>query len=186
VVLIVMVAALGYAVWRIVTARQQLFRLDRNPATHAGSWAIPLLAVAGLGVAVYLAYVELTHVEAICGPVGECNLVQASPYAQILGVPVALLGVLSYLAIVVLWAGQKFLGGWLANLSLLGLFGLTLAGTLFSIYLTLLELFVIDAVCAWCLSSAVITTILLLLVVIPATRDPAPTSLSPWREKARA
>ena len=51
-----------------------------------------------------------------------------------------------------------------------GLLGLTLVGTLFSIYLTWLELFVIQAVCAWCLSSAVIITLLMLLAAIPITR----------------
>jgi uncharacterized membrane protein len=127
------------------------------------------LALLGLGVAVYLAYVESVHVEAVCGPVGECNIVQASPYAQILGIPIAVLGMLNYLGIIVLWAVQKYVGGRLAYFSALGLLGLTLFGTIFSIYLTCLELFVIHAVCAWCLSSAVITTVLMLLVAIPIT-----------------
>ena len=74
---------------------------------------------------------------------------------------------MNYLAILVLWVVQRYAGGQLARLSALGLLGLTLIGTLFSIYLTCLELFVIRAVCAWCLSSAVITTLLMLLVAIP-------------------
>jgi uncharacterized membrane protein len=80
------------------------------------------------------------------------------------------LGLLNYIAVIVLWAGQKILGGRWANPSALGLLGLTLLGTLFSIYLTCLELFVIQAVCAWCLSSAVVTTLLMLLATIPITR----------------
>ncbi len=56
-------------------------------------------------------------------------------------------------------------GVWLA------LLGLTLFGLLFSIYLTMLELFVIHAVCAWCLGSAVISTLLMLLVVLPITGE---------------
>jgi uncharacterized membrane protein len=122
-----------------------------------------------LGVSIYLAYVEISHVQAVCGPVGECNIVQASPYAQILGIPIAVLGILNYLAILVLWRVQRYAGGRLVKLSAFGLLGLTLAGTLFSIYLTCLELFVIRAVCAWCLSSAVITTLLMLLAAIPIT-----------------
>jgi len=170
VVLAVMVAALGYAAWRIGTARQRLFQLsqlDCNPLTYAKTWAIPLLGLAGLGIATYLAYVEITHAEAICGPIGECNIVQSSPYALILGIPVAVLGVLHYLAIGALWVGQRYLGGRWANLTTLGLLGLTIFGTLFSIYLTCLEIFVVSAICTWCLGSAVTTTILMLLVVKP-------------------
>jgi len=176
VVLAGMVAALSYAAWRVGTARQHLFQLlqlDRNPLTYAKTWAIPLLGLVGLGIAAYLAYVEITLVEAICGPIGECNIVQSSPYARILGIPVAVLGVLHYLAIGVLWVGQGYRVGRLANLSVLGLLGLTLFGTLFSIYLTCLEIFVVRAICTWCLGSAVTTTVLMLLVVVPVTGSPS-------------
>jgi uncharacterized membrane protein len=169
VVLLGMVVAIAYVAWRLITTWPRLFQLDRSPPDAAQTWAIPILALLGLGIAVYLAYVEITHVEAVCGPVGECNVVQSSPYARILGIPIAVLGMLNYLAVVVLWAGQKALSGRWANLSALGLLGLTLFGTLFSIYLTCLELFVIHAVCAWCLSSAVVTTLLMLLATIPIT-----------------
>lgn len=168
-VLVGMVVALAYTVLRIMIGGQRLFWLNHNSATYAYTLAIPLLSLLGLGVATYLAYVEITHVEAVCGPVGEYNIVQSSPYAQILGIPVALLGMLNYLAIGALWGGQRYPVRQLANLSVLGLLGLTLFGTLFSIYLTLLELFVIHAICAWCLSSAVITKMLVLLVVVPIT-----------------
>lgn len=169
VVLIGMVVAFGYAAWRVTMARRHLFQLNRNPVARSKTWAIPLLVVAGLGVAAYLAYVEVKHVEAVCGPVGECNIVQGSDYALLLGVPVAVWGVLNYLVVGVLWAGQRYLPSRWANLSTLELLGLTLFGTLFSIYLTCLELFVIRAICAWCLSSAVITTVIMLLVVLPVT-----------------
>jgi uncharacterized membrane protein len=173
IVLVGMVIALSYAVVRVTMAPPSLFQLGRNPATYVKTGAIPLLALLGLGIATYLAYVEISHVEAVCGPVGECNIVQSSSYAQILGIPIAGLGVLNYLAIVVLWIGQKNSVKQVANLSALGLLGLTLFGTLFSIYLTWLEIFAIRAVCAWCLSSAVITTILMLLVVVAVTTKPS-------------
>jgi uncharacterized membrane protein len=141
----------------------------RAPAALHLSWAIPILALLGLGVASYLSYVELTQVEAICGPVGECNIVQHSPYARLLGIPVAVLGALSYIAIAVLWVGQRVLEPRLSALSLTGLMVLTIFGTLFSIYLTLLELFAIKAICAWCLSSAVLTTLQMIIVVTQST-----------------
>lgn len=174
VVLLSMVVAMAYASWRLITAWPRVLELDRNPSNIAQTWAIPILALLGLGVAAYLAYVEITHVEAVCGPVGECNIVQSSPYARILGIPIAVLGLLNYLAIVVLWTGQKLLDSRWANVSALGLLALALFGTFFSIYLTCLELFAIHAICAWCLSSAVITTLLMLLSAIPITSRASP------------
>jgi uncharacterized membrane protein/thiol-disulfide isomerase/thioredoxin len=168
VILAGMVLSVGFSSWRISRPGTwqrivQIFTLDRTPVDRATTGGIPFLALAGLAVASYLAYVEITHVAAVCGPVGECNVVQTSAYALFLGVPVAVWGLLYYLVVVALWAGQRVLVRRWANLSLLGLLGLTLFGTLFSIYLTCLELFAIQAICSWCLSSAVISTVLMLL-----------------------
>jgi len=177
VVLAGMAAVLGYAAWRVVTTRQllgQLLQSGRRTLIYAKIWAIPILDLVGLVIATYLAYVEITHVEALCGPIGECNIVQTSSYALMLGIPVAVLGVLYYLAIGALWVGQRHLVGRWANLSALGLLGGTLFGAIFSIYLTCLELFVVRAICSWCLGSAVTTTILMLLVVVPITGSPSP------------
>lgn len=167
-----MLASLGFAAWRVIRAWLSLRQLDSWPINRIGTWTIPGLTLLGLGVAAYLAYVEISHVEAICGPIGACNVVQSSPYARILGIPIAVLGVLFYVLIGVLWMGQKRLPGRWAGLVEVELLGLSIAGLLFSIYLTWLELFVIQAVCAWCLSSAVITTALLLPIVMPVTRRP--------------
>jgi uncharacterized membrane protein len=181
VVLVAMVVACVYAAWRFIVAIPVWRKAGHMPDVPEVSWAIPLLAALGIGVAAYLAYVEITQVKAVCGPVGHCNLVQSSPYAQILGIPIALLGIGTYLAIIGLWivhrlsgGGQEQRQGW-RRWVLPGLAGLTIFGVLFSIYLTLLELLVIYAVCAWCLTSAVIMTILMLLAVTPLTtkREPA-------------
>lgn len=161
IVLLGMIVALLYAIRQIFIARPLL---SENTLQTASSRLVPLLALLGLGVASYLAYVELTHVEAVCGPVGECNIVQSSPYAQLFGVPIATWGLLNYLAILTLWTGQKFLSGKTAAWCSLGLVLLVVFGTMFSIYLTLLELFAIEAICLWCLSSAVITTLIMILV----------------------
>jgi len=125
---------------------------------------IPLLSIIGIGVAGYLAYVELNQVEAVCGPVGNCNTVQQSEYATLFGfLPIGVLGVMGYLFIIILWLARLLdLPGYTRILNL-ALFGVTLFGILFSIYLTFLEPFVIGATCIWCLSSAVIMTILFLL-----------------------
>ena len=162
-VLFAMVLALIYTMRLIL--RMYFIPSQDSSSVNPLSWAVPALAMLGLVVALYLSYVEVTQVKAICGPVGECNIVQSSPYAQLIGFPVAILGALTYLAIVVLWVGQRLLPDRFRAISLLSLLALTIFCTGFSIYLTLLELFVIRAICAWCLSSAVITALLMILVV---------------------
>jgi uncharacterized membrane protein/glutaredoxin len=128
------------------------------------TWLIPALSVLGIGIASYLAYVEVNQIEAVCGPVGNCNTVQQSSYATLFGIlPVGVLGVLGYIAIIIAWlAGSLNLTRY-NRLIKLALWLFTLFGTLFSIYLTFLEPFVIGATCMWCLTSAVIMTILFLL-----------------------
>jgi len=138
---------------------------DPNPDKKgAPDWLTLLLSVIGIGVAGYLAYVELNQVEAVCGPVGNCNTVQQSEYATLFGIlPIGVLGVMGYLVIIIIWLARLLdLPGYTRVLNL-GLFGITLFGILFSIYLTFLEPFVIGATCIWCLSSAVIMTVLFLL-----------------------
>jgi uncharacterized membrane protein/thiol-disulfide isomerase/thioredoxin len=129
-----------------------------------GSWAVPALILVGLAVAGYLTYVEVSHSTAVCGPVGDCNTVQQSQYARLFGwLPVGLLGVIGYVFIGLAWPVASSGRGRPAALAGWALVGLTLTGTLFSMYLTFLEPFVIGATCAWCLSSAVILTLLMLL-----------------------
>jgi uncharacterized membrane protein len=135
------------------------------------AWAIPLLALLGLGVAGYLAYVETQQVAAVCGPVGDCNTVQQSPYARLFGLlPIGVLGLLGYAAILIVWGVARFGHRPLAGLAWPALLAMALFGTLFSIYLTFLEPFVIGATCAWCLISAVLMTALLALTATPGKR----------------
>jgi uncharacterized membrane protein len=141
-----------------------LYAWARPPAgfqTWSPDW-IPVLAGIGLGVAFYLAFVEVNQLEAVCGPVGDCNTVQSSPYALLFGLlPVGVLGLAGFGLILLSWALWRYgPAGWQARASL-ALWGLSLAATLFSIYLTFLEPFVIGATCAWCLTSAVVATLLL-------------------------
>jgi len=125
-------------------------------------WSILALLPIGLGVAAYLSFVEVNQVEALCGPVGDCNTVQQSPYAYLFGVvPVAVLGLMAYIAIGLAWVLQHYGPHRWRRLGALFVLGLTFGGTLFSIYLTFLEPFVIGATCIWCLTSAIIMTLML-------------------------
>jgi uncharacterized membrane protein len=96
--------------------------------------------------------------------VGNCNAVQLSTYARLFGVlPIAYAGLIGYVLIGVALGSDRLASRAAAKAAARALFVLTFCGTLFSIYLTVLEPFVIGATCAWCLSSAVIMTLLLLL-----------------------
>lgn len=126
------------------------------------NWVIPILAILGLGVAIYLTYIETTRTDAICGPVGDCNSVQQSSYAKLFGlIPVGLLGAVGYILILAIWLLSLLLPEVQRKKAWLALWMLAWLGVLFSIYLTFLEPFVIGATCMWCITSAMIMTLLL-------------------------
>ena len=134
-------------------------------------WVIPILSVLGMGVAFYLTYVETSGVEAFCGPVGDCNSVQLSPYATLFGVlPVGILGLIGYALILAGWAFYHFGPKSFRWASAISVWGMAFFGVLFSIYLTFLEPFVIGATCMWCISSAIIMTLVFLAATGPAKR----------------
>jgi uncharacterized membrane protein len=127
-----------------------------------------LIAAIGIGVATYLTYIESSGAAAVCGPVGDCNTVNQSEYAMLFGViPVAALGLASYVAIILAWSVTRLGSNTAADWAKLALLVLCVIGTLFSVYLTFLEPFVIGATCAWCLTSAVAITALMLLSARP-------------------
>ena len=133
-------------------------------------WLIPVLIVLGIGVAAYLSFVETQSVTAVCGPVGDCNAVQQSRYAKLFDIlPVGVLGLLGYLGLLAAWLARRLVPS-LEKLSAIGFLGMAFFAVVFSLYLTYLEPFVIGAVCIWCLTSAVLVTLLLLLGLPPALR----------------
>jgi len=111
-----------------------------------------ILAILGLLIAGYLTWTRLTGGLPVCGPLHGCETVALSPYSELAGIPVAILGVGYSLVLVGL-----ALAWWRRadRRALVGLYALGLLGLLFVAYLTYLELFVIGAVCAWCASYAV-------------------------------
>jgi uncharacterized membrane protein len=118
------------------------------------------LAVIGLGVAAYLTYVHYKGIDPVCGLGGDCERVQTSEWSKLAGVPVALLGLGGYALIL----ASLLVGGERGRMAA-ALF--SLVGFGFSAYLTYRELYSIDAVCPWCVSSAMVLT---LLAVITVTR----------------
>src|SRR2546426_9046684 len=135
--------------------------------------AIALLALVGLFVALYLWLHALGFGGAIkCGASGGCETVQTSPWAEFLGMPVAFYGVVGYLALlIVALAGLRPAALSQRSWNLL-LLGLATVGVVFTAYLTYVELFLIHAICRWCVGSAVIVT-LIWIVSLFSLRSPA-------------
>jgi uncharacterized membrane protein len=119
-----------------------------------------LFSLVGLAVSAYLIYIKFVPQALFCSGVGGCEAVNSSSYSTILGVPIALLGALAYITLLVLLLGEGRLP-WLKEWGLPMELCLALAGTLYSAWLTYLELFVLHAVCPYCVTSAVMITLIL-------------------------
>jgi uncharacterized membrane protein len=137
-------------------------------------WLVVGLAAAGFLVAGYLTWLKWASRGAfLCVAGSGCDLVQASRYSIFLGVPTALWGVLLYVAIGVLAGVGLTSSRWLAA------FLIAAAGVGFSVYLTVLSLFVIGGACIYCLASLAIETAL--VVTLLWRRPPARGRKSPLR-----
>ena len=129
-----------------------------------------ILAILGLLIAGYLTWTRLTGGLPVCGPLHGCETVALSPYSELAGIPVAILGVGYSLVLVGL-----ALAWWRRadRRALVGLYALGLLGLLFVAYLTYLELFVIGAICVWCATYAVTIVVGWLLATVTLRRIPA-------------
>jgi uncharacterized membrane protein len=110
-----------------------------------------VLAVLGIGVAGYLTYIHYAGIDPVCNIAHGCIKVQTSAYAKLAGVPVAVLGLVGYVSILAALLVRHEATRMAAALFALVGFG-------FSAYLTYRELFTIDAICQWCVASAILMT----------------------------
>ncbi len=144
---------------------------DRSEKGLSGtaSWVgLVLLGLPGSAVAAYLTYSHWADRPTVCGGIGECELVQTSKYSDIVGVPVALLGLLYFVAMALLALTRLKRVNWMPG----GLewaqavaLSAALAATAFVTYLTYVELFVLEAICIWCVALAALTAVSLGLTV---------------------
>lgn len=125
-----------------------------------------LLALAGVFVASYLALYKLGYIGTLACSVGSCETVQTSSWATFLGAPVAVWGVGYYVAVLAVslagLSGAWSLDGRVSKV----LVAMTTVGVLFSLWLTYLELFVIHAICMYCVISALIAIALCVVAVM--------------------
>ena len=132
--------------------------------------AVGVLSLAGAAIATYLLYARYTHVTIACST-GGCETVQSSSYATVLGIPVAGIALVGFLAML----GTAFSARDVARAAGAGL---ALCALLFSGYLLVVQLVVIEAVCDWCVASDVIVSALAVLAplrMLPRLRPAAAT-----------
>jgi uncharacterized membrane protein len=129
------------------------------------------LAILGLLVSVYMTIYKVTNNEAMCIGSGACSAVNASRYSEVNGIPVALIGVGGYAAILALLFLEPR-NAFLQENGIMALFAVTLVGFLFTLYLIYAEIFFIKALCPFCLASQIVMTIIFILSVVRLIRQP--------------
>lgn len=113
------------------------------------------LTLAGIAISVYLTIVHFRPGLLTC-TVGGCETVQTSKYAELAGVPIAILGLGMYLALAAFSLIRLARPERAPEISI-ALFAMTLAGAVYAVYLTYLEIAVIEAICQWCVLFALVT-----------------------------
>ncbi len=122
-----------------------------------------ILTIIGLLDSIYLSWLKLGRDEISCA--GGCDEVNSSIYAEIFGIPVAVLGVFAYIIILIILLLKNKNDFW-NEYSTIIVFIFSLIGVIYSIYLTYLELFVIHAICPYCVVSAVVLLLLLVSSIL--------------------
>jgi uncharacterized membrane protein len=129
------------------------------------------LTIIGLLVSIYMSIYKFTNNESMCIGSSGCSEVNASRYSEINGIPVAVLGVVGYAAILALLFIEQRPGFIQENGSLL-FFGISLIGFLFTLYLIYLEIALIKAYCPFCLTSQAVMIVIFIISVIRLARQP--------------
>ncbi len=135
-------------------------------------WAMIALSILGAADSLYLFIYKLTGASQMCLGNGGCHDVNFSPYAEIYGVPLSVIGLVAYIVMAAMLLLEPRIRLLKENNPLL-LFGMTLIGVAFSAYLTYLELYVIHAVCPFCVTSAIVITLMFILAIIRLVKQTA-------------
>ena len=134
-------------------------------------WASAVLAGLGILVSGYLVVKRFTGGSLACTRWAQCDVVNNSVYSQLFGIPVSVIGLAGYLLLLGLALAALRTNGAMQRRILLLNFALTLGGVGFSVYLTYLEIYVIEALCAWCVASAILIALLLVSNGLAAWRS---------------
>lgn len=130
-----------------------------------------ILVVIGLLVSVYMTVYKVTSNDALCLGSGDCSTVNASRYSEVYGIPVATVGIAGYFAILLLhWYERR--DKFFEKNGLMLIFGLALAGFLFTVYLIYVEFAILRAFCPFCLTSQAAMTVIFMISMIRLMRQP--------------
>jgi uncharacterized membrane protein len=135
-------------------------------------WSTLVITILGAADSVYLLIYKLTGNSHMCLGNGGCHNVNFSPYSEIGGIPVSLFGICAYLAILCILFLENRVKIAKEN-GPLAIFGISLAGVTFSIYLTYLEIYIIHAICPFCVISAIAITLIFILAIIRLVKQTA-------------
>jgi uncharacterized membrane protein len=129
-----------------------------------------LFTVIGLLVSIYMTIFKITNNESMCIGSHGCSVVNSSRYSEVNGIPVAVIGVVGYLAILAALLLEQRPSFFQQNGTLL-FFGLSLTGFLFTLYLIFVEVALIKAYCPFCITSQIVMTLIFIISVIRLVRQ---------------
>jgi uncharacterized membrane protein len=130
-----------------------------------------ILTILGLLVSIYMTIFKITNNAKMCIGSHGCSIVNSSRYSEVNGIPVAVLGVVGYAAILAVLLLERR-PGFIQQNSTLIFFGLSLTGFLFTLYLIFVEVALIKAYCPFCLTSQAAMTLIFIISVIRLVRQP--------------
>ena len=129
------------------------------------------LVVLGLLVSIYMTVFKVYKIEKMCIGSSGCNIVNASKYSEVNGIPVAVFGVLGYAAILATLFFENRNNFFKQNGTLM-VFGMALTGFIFTAWLIYVEVAIIKALCPFCITSQVAMTIIFIIAVTRLIRQP--------------
>ena len=132
---------------------------------------IVALTILGLLVSIYMTIYKITDNDSMCIGSGDCKAVNQSPYSEINGIPVAMIGVAGYLSILAVLYLERQPGFFQENGGML-LFGITLVGFLFTVWLIFVEVALLKKFCPFCVTSQIAMTLIFALTVIRVIKQP--------------
>jgi uncharacterized membrane protein len=145
-----------------------------KPNTTVDEWLYRIstfLVVIGLLVSIYMTIYKVTSNDALCLGSGECSIVNASRYSEVYGIPVAVIGIAGYFAILLVhWFERR--DKFFEKNGLMLIFGLALTGFLFTVYLIYVEFAILKALCPFCLTSQSAMTAIFIISIFRLIRQP--------------
>ncbi len=129
------------------------------------------LVIVGLLVSIYMTIYKVTSNDSMCLGSGDCSTVNASIYSEVNGIPVAVIGILGYVAILGVLLFENRNSFFRQNGTLM-IFGMALTGFIFTVWLIYVEIALLKAICPFCVTSQVAMTLIFIMAVIRLIKNP--------------